>query len=75
MVKEFDLKEETQKLENRELKKYLKYYGLNDMSEMSEVQLEEFCNYFSDIKFKFYLKCMKMLADGKLIILGKKEAK
>lgn len=74
-MKEFDLKEEVQKLENRELKKYLKYYSLSDVSEMTEAQLEEFCNYFTDVKFKFYLKVMKKLANGELVILGKKEEK
>lgn len=66
-MKEFNYKEEVQKLENRELKKYLKYYGLSDVSEMTEAQLEEFCNYFTDIKFKFTLKVLKKLASGELV--------
>lgn len=59
------IKEKVRKLEERELKRYLRYYHLNDVGEMSEEQLEEFCNYFTDVEFRFTLSLFdKFLKEG-----------
>lgn len=53
------LKEAERELENRELKKYLRYYRLSDMSEMTDEMLDEFVSYMIDVKIKFWLEYLR----------------
>lgn len=50
------IKEAERELENRELKKYLRYYHLSDIDEMTNEMLDEFVNYMVDVKIKFRLE-------------------